>query len=249
MDFNMRKTLRACLFSLFFLTSVVKAADQPLFAYTHLTPSPFTLPAGRVSMGTTISIGITNFLQLSTDLLRDAYQIFNANLKVSVIRSERFAAAVFVSYENYNLTALSSLNPSVQIESWQPGGVIGLAISDAFAVFATGRYDASQSTSLLTGAAVSGYTHSTSVGLDLSWAYQRNSGNSENPESQSDSPSRLVAMGNVLSLGSTYDFGYEIPGVGISHHWPGFQLGLHYYFKTNSNSVLPIFAGGMSFDI
>src|SRR4051812_18509811 len=77
-------------------------SDNPLFGYTHLLPSPFTLPAGRLALGTGAAFGVTDFLQIGTDLFRDLYKVYNANLKVSLLSYPDFAAALTGSYFTYN---------------------------------------------------------------------------------------------------------------------------------------------------
>ena len=57
------------------------------------------------------------------------------------------------------------------------------------------------------------------------------------------------SLGNVLSTGLTYDFTFKIYGVGISHHWSGFQVGLHYYPDASKYRVMPILVGGAVVDL
>src|SRR5688500_13701862 len=75
---------------------------NPQFAFTHMQPSPFTLPAGRVIVGTQLALGITDFFQIGTDVYRDYLGYFNANAKVAFVDREEFAFALTGDVEHYN---------------------------------------------------------------------------------------------------------------------------------------------------
>src|SRR3990172_10717144 len=80
---------------------------SPVFGYTHLMPSPLTLPAGRLSYGTAFSFGVTDFLQIGTDVVRDAYGVLNANAKIGLVAREGFAAALTLGFEKFNFKDFS----------------------------------------------------------------------------------------------------------------------------------------------
>ena len=79
----------------------------------------------------------------------------------------------------------------------------------------------------------SGLLQGTQVESDFSWAY--------NPHKST--------LGNVLSEGISYNSTYNFYGVGLSHHWRGFQLGVHYYPNASNLKVFPIIAGGAVIDL
>jgi hypothetical protein len=207
--------------------------ETPLLAYTHLLPSPFTLPGGRFVLGTDVALGITDFLQVGSNILLDAYKIYNVNAKLALLDYEGFALALTGGYESYNLHDQDSGNPDLQIKSFLPGAVAGFSISPTLAAFVGGNLNFTSQALTTNGIATSGYSRGASAETDLSWAY--------NPHKK--------GIGNVLSGGLSYDFTYQLVGVGLSHYWRGFHLGVHYYPNATQNKFLPIIAGGAVVDL
>lgn len=214
-----------------------RAAENHLFGYTHLLPSPFTLPAGRFVIGTDLAYGVTDFLTVGTSILRDFYKVYNANAKLSMFDYESFACALTGGYESYNYKDLYSGNPDVTVTSWLPGAVFSFALLDRVALAVGGNLRYSSEKSNTPGVEASGFVHGARVETDLSWAY--------NPKNEK----KKNTLGNVLSPGMSYDVTYKLVGVGLSHHWPGFQLGFHYYPAAKSNQLQPIISGGMVVDM
>lgn len=215
--------------------SSVSASDRvnPLFGAPHLLPSPFTLDAGTLVIGTQAAFGVTDFFQIGTDLVRDINEVFNVNAKFSLVDREEFAIAFVGAFETYNYQAFSSRNPDIRVNSWQPGLVLAYQMAEPeFACFNGITFNISQTQLQTTGIDKSGYVRGTVVGMDCSWEY--------NP------PSKKSGLGNVFSGGVTYDFHYGIYGLGFSHHWPGFQLGLHYYPLAEKYRILPIINVGIA---
>jgi hypothetical protein len=208
---------------------------NPLFGYTHMMSSPFALPQGRLVFGTDLAFGLTDFLQVGTSILRDAYQFYNANAKLSLVDSGAFAMALTGEYQAYNYRDISSSNPDLSVRSVMPGLVTAFELVDRLALFAGGNLNFTNVELRTSGIETSGYVRGAQVESDLSWAY--------------GAPSRRRAISNVLSAGATYDVNYKIYGVGVSHHWPGFHIGLHYYPNADQYKVLPIIAGGGSVDL
>lgn len=211
----------------------VHAAENPMFYYTHMLPSPFTLPAGRLVLGTYIGLGLTDFFQVGTDALRDFYKVYNVDGKISFLDFYEFAAAFTVSYQHFNYKDIDSGNPDVTIDSWQPGITTGYAL-DKYLSFALGANLNLTSAKVSTNnIKTSGFVRGVSSEADLSWAY--------NPKKKS--------IGNVISTGASYDFTYELFGIGISHHWPGFHVGFQYYPSASKNKIQPILTGGAVVDL
>lgn len=249
-----------CLLLVFFCFSSVlpfskaRASDynNPLFAYPHLLPSPFTLPAGRFVIGTSSAVGLTNFLQVGTNLIRDFYKVFNANAKLSMFDFDVFALALYVEGQTFNLNDISDKNPDVRVYSLMPGIVTSYALGESLALFVGGNWSYTQVKVRYNDIVTSGFVHGAAGEVDLSWAYS----GPKKADSEKEAPTKKRAPssvsrgpGNVLSVGTTYDFTYRIYGVGISHHWPSLQLGIHYYPNAEKFQLQPIIAGGAVIDI
>lgn len=207
--------------------------ENPLFGFTHLLPSPYTLPAGRLVLGTEMAFGVTDFFQVSTNLLRDFYKIVNVSGRLSIIDFPTFAFALTYSFETYNLHDVSSANPNVSITSHQPGAVASFGLMDDLALFVGANLNVTNYQVNTSGLQTSGYVRGATIGSDLSWAYSHTK----------------RKFGNVLSPGWTYDVTYKVYGIGLSHHWPGFRLGIHYYPNAKENRLLPLISGGAVVDI
>jgi hypothetical protein len=210
-----------------------EAYENPLFAYTHLLPSPFTLPGGRLMLGTEIAYGVTDFLQVGSSLIHDVYQVYNADIKLSFLDFEEFAAALTLQYEWFNFHDFSSRNPDLSVSAWMPGIVVGYAIGPQLAHFVGLRLNFASQTLNTDGLVVTGYATGAEAESDLSWNY--------NPKKKS--------LGNALSGGVSYDITYKLLGFGVSHHWPGFHLGFHYYPNASDYKLQPILVGGASIDL
>lgn len=204
---------------------------NPIMGYTHLLPSPYTLPMGRFAIGTNVAFGVTDFFQVGSNILRDFYKMYNVNAKLNILKFDSFAFALTGGYETYNYQDIFPTNPDIQVTTLQPGMVESIAFSNEFAWLVGGNLSflKGESKSVLT----SGYVHGANVGSDISWAY--------NPQRK--------GIGNVLSTGITYDITYKLFGYGISHHFPGLQLGIHYFPAATRYKFLPIINGGAVIDL
>lgn len=221
------------IYLLFFLVQSALAVENPLFGYTHLLSSPFTTPAGRIAIGTTTSIGVTDFLDLETNLISDFFQIYNVKVRLAVLDFSKFAVGVYLGYQNVNLNNLSPSNPSTTLNAWIPGGVFGVEVVPHVAAFFGIQLFYPNMNISDSGIDTSGYLQGAQVESDLSWAY--------NPHKN--------RTGNVFSGGVSYNTTFSFYGLGVSHHWPGFHLGIHYYPDAQNLKVLPIFAVGAMLDL
>jgi hypothetical protein len=107
--------------------------------------------------------------------------------------------------------------------------VIGTEIMPYVALFLGGNLFWPLNTNVSgSGINTSGFMQGAQVESDISWAY--------NPQGNQ--------TGNVISAGFTYNTTFGFYGVGLSHHWRGFQLGVHYYPNASTGKVLPIISGG-----
>lgn len=210
-------------------------AMEPLFTVTHLCPSPLTGPAGRLTYGSALSFGVTDFLEVHTNLIRDFYQIFNVGAKLSIVNEEGFAGGLTFSAQTYNTRALDPNATAAQVTTYQPGVATAFRIVPRRLVaFVAGQINIEQTATA--GSPSTGFLTGTQVQGDLTWAYM--------------SPRKTrtgAAIGSqAVSAGVTYDFTYAQLGFGLSHHWPGFHLGLHYYPNGGAQKFLPILTGGGS---
>ncbi len=195
------------------------------FYYTHLLPSPINLAAGSWVLGTTAAYGVTDFFQVSTDVTRLIFRHWNAQAKVPLVEYPTFIASAFINFSHFNYHHLDSANPSVARTSWQPGLVTGYEIDDDQVFFVGGNFDLTKDEVPANYREKSGYARGAQLEADWTWLY--------NPPT-----SRLAD--NAISAGATYDFTYKIVGVGVTHHWPTFQLGFHYYLNADHYKFLPI---------
>ena len=112
--------------------------ENPQFAYTHMQPSPFTLPAGRLVYGTELAFGLTDFLQVGTNILRDFFRMYNANAKLSLVDYPSFAFGLTGGFEYFNYKNISSSNPDFQVTSYLPGAVAAFALLPRVALVVAG---------------------------------------------------------------------------------------------------------------
>lgn len=207
------------------------SGGNPLFGHPHMQGSPLTLPAGRIVVGSSAAIGLTDFAEIGTNVVSDLYQVYNASAKVRLFSTPEVAAALSAGYQSYNPRNLVATNPDMTITSWQPGATVAFALDPRVAAFVGGYYNSTTAT--LSGTSATSYAHGTTCGLDLSWAY--NSGKK--------------SLGNVLALGGTYDFDYRLYGLGLTHYWRSLRLGFHFYPEAAQSKVLPIVAGSAAFEL
>lgn len=225
----MRKSILALCISIL-LPATAHARENPILAYTHLSPSPYTIPAGVVALGTTISFGVTDFFDIGTNIFLNLSRVYNARAKLALVDVDGFALALTGGWQRFNFKDLKSSNPDVTVTSTMPGLSTGFAFSRTVGLVLSGN-TAITSTSLnQTGAETSGIVQGVEAEADLSWAYA--------PEKKT--------LGNAFSTGVSYDFTYKLVGMGLSHHWPSFQLGAHYIPKAATGKVQPIIGIGAS---
>ncbi|MEW6056651.1 MAG: hypothetical protein AB1540_08550 [Bdellovibrionota bacterium] len=220
------------------------AGANSMFGYTHIQPSPLTLSAGRLVFGTDVAYGVTDFFQIGTNVVRDVYQFFNANAKVSLIELDEFALSPTFSFETYNLKNISELNPDLRVTSFMPGLTTAYGLAEDLALFVAGNLNITKTTLVTEGITTSGLIRGAQIGSDLSWAY-----NPPAAKKGKDGKEVRRGVGNVFSTGVSYDLTYKLFGVGLSHHWPGFHLGVHYYPNATKFPIQPIIAGGGAVDL
>ncbi len=204
-----------------------------LFYYTHLLPSPFTLRAGQLVLGTDVALGVTDFFQVGTNLIQDFYQVWNAHAKLSVFDNEAWALGLFTGFQHYNYKSIDDFNPDLKVTSWLPGLTLGYSPYYNLAWFFGGNLNFTNTELKTDMITTSGFVNGARLNTDLSWAY--------NPKRN--------GVGSVLSSGVSYDLNYRLWGIGVSHHWKGFHLGLHYYPDAKKHRLQPILSGGAAINI
>ena len=227
-----------------------EAHANALFGHTHLLPSPHTLRSGRLLYGTDMAFGVTDFFQVGTNVLRDFFKIYNANAKVSLLDFQAFALSPTFGFESYNLHDISDGNPDLRVTSFLPGAVTAFGVLDDVALFVGFNLNLTSTRLITDGITRSGYVSGARVASDLSWAYNRPEDTSEATDTPKRGARPKIArgVGHVLSGGVSYDINYKFFGVGLSHHWPGFHLGVHYYPAATRGALQPILAGGGALD-
>jgi hypothetical protein len=226
--------LRVLLVLLLSSSAFASDFENPMFGYTHMLPSPFTLPAGRFVLGTDTAFGVTSFLQVSTNVVGDLYQFYNVQAEVSLYDDSLVALAVNLGYETYNIDSLSAAFPSQWISAWLPGAVAGFALAPPLALFLGGNLVVSGTDLSALGAQGSGFVHGAMVESDVSWNFYR---------------PKKARVGYVLSAGVSYDASYQLWGYGLSVHIPHLHVGFHYYPQATYYPLQPILAGGAAFDL
>lgn len=192
------------------------------FAYTHLLPSPFNLPQGTAVFGTSVAYGLFDFFQVSTNVARDIQGQWNFGAKVPLVEYPTFVASAFVDYQTFNPHSYDDTNVDHSVKRWQPGLVTGYEITPDIAFFLGGNFSFGEEAPKIV--TTSGYLHGAQLNMEWSWLY--------NP-----STSRLG--NNAIALGMKYDLTYSLFGLGVTHHWRNFNLGVHYTFADRSR-FLPI---------
>lgn len=205
-----------------------KKVENPIFAYSHLLPSPYTMPAGKAIFGTDVAFGITDSIQIGTSLIRDLYRSYNAQIKFELFDSKFFSFALIGSWEFYNLNSFSTSNPDLEVTIYSPGFVMGLPLARNLGWLIGASKNFVNVPLNFNGVSTSSFIRGTLVQSDLSWAYL---------DSKKDSG------GNVLAVGTTYDLDYKIWGYGLSHYWQGFRIGFHYYPQADDQKLLPLITG------
>lgn len=131
---------------LFFLAAPDALAQKEGFEGRPITnnlymPTGNTLNAGEFSIGIgPVEYGITDNVQLGTNLLLFIFQYYNADLKVSFVDTEKqaFAAGLGVGY--FDLNAISSVGGSFSFLSLSPYLVYTTSIGEKTRMHFSGNY-------------------------------------------------------------------------------------------------------------
>lgn len=212
------------------LQAGAKSVSNPLFSYTHILPSPYTMPAGKIYIGTELAIGITDFMEIGTSIIRNFYQTYNAQVKLQLVDSASFATGITGSWVSYALG-------TQQVTIWSPGVVTAFGLAESLAWYLGGNMNFTNITINYSGVTTSSIQRGTAINSDLAWTYSRKSSKKGNS-----------TIGNVLAAGVTYDLDYRMLGIGLSHYWNGLRIGFHYYPTASTYPVYPIISGSTVVD-
>ncbi|MBL6989238.1 MAG: hypothetical protein ISR65_05650 [Bacteriovoracaceae bacterium] len=199
-------------------------AGRSALGITHTLPSPYTLPSGVFTYGTSLAYGVTDSIQIGTNLHLLLNSIGNANAKIAIYSDEDLALATNFGWSKYNLDDLSG-SKLATVNSYNLGLVFGWAITYKLAWTNGFEYALRKVDGIDSSVVSSGLTLGTRVTSELAWAYSDN---------------------NAVAIGATYDTTYSLWGFGISHYLKNFHLGVHYYPKAEQDKYIPIVAGSGS---
>ena len=104
-------------------------------------PTGYTLHKGEFIVGIgPIGVGITDNVQVGTNILLWLFQIYNANLKVNVMQSSSMAFAVGLDYTRFNLSSLFSDDDETDFNVISPFVSLSTKMGTNTDVHFAGRY-------------------------------------------------------------------------------------------------------------
>ncbi len=185
----------------------------------------YTLNSGEFMIGLgPIAYGITDNVQLETNLLLFILQIYNASAKVSIIKEKESALAVGATYLHFDMKSLFDMgDDNISFDAIQP--------------FVTYSTNISESLILHLGGTYSYFTGDTDI---------------EDVETSSNVTGTTVSAGLEYSISNKTkfvgDLAYDItfkgirPGAAVLFGWETFRLklGLGYYALDKTSYVLPV---------
>jgi hypothetical protein len=229
------KLLKRKALLLVFLLLPLSAKASPV-GVTHMLPSPYTVEAGTLLYGTSLTYGITDFLQVGTNAYQLLNDVPNANAKLSFLDTENWAAAATFEWAELDLENVRGERVAT-VTQYGPGVVVSTSITDVLSWTNGVKVIRRTVEGSEANAIKSGINQGTTYQSEIGWLYQ-------------DAPKKGNRGGaRALATGISYDTTYKLFGVGISHHWPGFQLGVHYYPGADEKKWIPIIVGGGSISI
>lgn len=101
----------------------------------------YTLNKGEFTIGLgSIGFGITDNVQVGTNILKYMFQVYNGNLKVSLFKSDSMSLAAGMSLDQFNLNLLEDENSDVSFTSFSPYVSISPRLSRNLRLHITGQY-------------------------------------------------------------------------------------------------------------
>ena len=137
-------------------------------------PTGNTLSRAEFDVGIgPLGVGLNDNVQLSTNILLFLFQVYNANLKINLIKSENMAISTGLEYSYFNLSAITD-NDEEDFRAVSPYMAISTKLTESTTIHLAARYsyfttnediDHFQPTSSSSGTQVMG-------GLDYSISYR-----------------------------------------------------------------------------
>lgn len=205
-------------------------SDTVSLGVTHMLPGVYVIPSGRVILGTSVGVGLFNFMELSTNLWLDLQQVFNASAKISLFSNNDLGLAVWGTYTNQTVQTYTSAGNTTNttLTSLTPGFTFSYRLLDTIVT----HFGASMA---IQNPTVTKASLSQRTGLIQGNVLYHEYG---------------LRMTDVLSLapGVTYDTTYDIWGLGATLHVGSFQAGAHYYFNVSTGAFLPLIGGSYTME-
>lgn len=184
-------------------------------------PTGYSLNRGEILVGLgPVGFGITNNIQISTNILYYLFQVYNANLKISFIKSSAMGFAIGAKWTSFNLDVFGAETGFTTIS---PYAVFSPNLGESLTLHIGGQYSIITSDAKIEDAEYTATTEGTSffVGLDYS---------------VSNKTKFLAEGGYDLTLE-----GYRVGGA-ILLGWKAFRLklGVNYLGVGDGGFTLPI---------
>ncbi|ROL61108.1 hypothetical protein D9V86_07480 [Bacteroidetes/Chlorobi group bacterium ChocPot_Mid] len=187
--------------------------------------SGYTLHGGEIMIGLgPIAFGVTENVQLETNLLLFFLQFYNASAKVSIFKEKENALAVGATYLHFDLGSLIDLGDNnLTFDAIQPFITYTTSINDKFKVHAGATYSYFSGDAEIEDAKASSNVTGTSVSAGLEYSISN----------------KTKILGDCA-----YDITFKgiRPGAAVLFGWETFRLklGLGYYSMDKDDFVLPV---------
>lgn len=101
----------------------------------------FSLNRGEFTVGIgSIGFGITDNVQVGTNILLHLFQVYNGNLKVSLLKSESLSLAAGMSLNHFNLDLSEDENTKVSFTTFSPYVAVSPQLSKNLRLHLCGQY-------------------------------------------------------------------------------------------------------------
>jgi len=197
--------------------------DRPITSNVWMQTG-YTLNSGEFKIGLgPIAYGITDNVQLETNLLLFILQIYNASAKVSILKDKENALAVGATYMHFNMNSLLGGDNKLSFDAIQPFVTYTMCVNEKFNAHIGGTY-----------------------------SYFASDTDIEDVETSSNITGTTVSAGLEYSLSNKTklvgDLAYDVtfsglrPGAAVLFGWETFRLklGLGYYSLEKDSYILPV---------
>ena len=134
-----------------------------------MKPTGYTLNRGEFIVGIgSIGFGITDNVQIGTNLLLFIFQVYNANLKVSLTKTESMAFALGLSFNSFNLDVG---NDEIGFTSISPYAAFTTKMGENTYLHLGGQYSTFSGESEIDDAEASSTSSGTSVSAGIEYSF------------------------------------------------------------------------------